>query len=121
MGRIIHFEIPADQPERAIEFYKSSFGWSFMKWDGPMPYWLVTTGTKEEPGIDGAIMPRQAPGQGVNNVIQVESLEASIDAVTKNGGEMLTPIMPIPGIGRFANAKDTEGNVFGMMQPGAPG
>lgn len=118
MGRIIHFELPADQPERAIEFYKSTFDWSFMKWEGEMPYWLATTGPKDKPGIDGAIMPRQEPGQGVSNVIEVESLEQSIEAVKRNGGEVITPIFPIPGIGRYANAKDTEGNVFGMMQPG---
>ena len=71
MGRIIHFEIPADQPERAIEFYKSTFNWTFEKWDGPMPYWMAMTGPQDQPGIYGAIMPRQAPGQGVNYVVDV--------------------------------------------------
>jgi predicted enzyme related to lactoylglutathione lyase len=119
MGRIIHFEIPADQPDRAIEFYKKTFDWSFHKWEGEMPYWLAMTGPKDQPGIDGAIMMRHAPGQGVSNVVQVDSLEKSIEAVKANGGQMITPIMPIPGIGRYANATDTEGNVFGMMQPEA--
>lgn len=117
MARVIHFEIPADQPERAIAFYQKVFDWKFQKWEGDMPYWMASTGSGEQPGIDGAVMPRQAPGQGVNNVVQVDSLEAFIEKVKANGGEMLTPILPIPGIGRFANAKDTEGNPFGMMQP----
>jgi predicted enzyme related to lactoylglutathione lyase len=117
MGRIIHFEIPADEPERAVCFYESAFNWKFQQWDGPMPYWLASTGPKEQPGIDGAIMIRQHPGQSVSNVIAVDSLEQAIEAVQKNGGEMITPILPIPGIGRYANARDTEGNVFGMMQP----
>jgi len=44
MPRPIHFEIPADRPERAVAFYEHLFGWQFQKWDGPMPYWLVRTG-----------------------------------------------------------------------------
>ena len=46
MPRPIHFEIPADQPERASAFYRDVFGWQFRKWDGPMPYWLITTGPR---------------------------------------------------------------------------
>ena len=41
MPRPIHFEVPADRPERAIAFYEQVFGWQFHKWDGPMPYWLI--------------------------------------------------------------------------------
>jgi predicted enzyme related to lactoylglutathione lyase len=54
MPRPIHFEIPADRPERAISFYQQVFGWQFQKWDGPMPYWLVKTGA-DGPGIDGGL------------------------------------------------------------------
>lgn len=117
MGRVIHFEIPADNAERAIEFYKKMFNWSFHKWDGPMPYWMIATGAKSEPGIDGAIMPRQHPGQSPNNVVQVDSIDEAMAAVKINGGELLTPKIPIPGIGFYANCKDTEGNPFGVMQP----
>ena len=42
MPRPAHFEIPAENPERAIAFYKDVFGWNFQKWDGPMPYWMIT-------------------------------------------------------------------------------
>ena len=42
MSRVVHFEISADQPDRAIRFYENTFGWQFTKWDVPMPYWLVT-------------------------------------------------------------------------------
>lgn len=51
--RIIHFEIEAEKPERAIEFYKRVFKWKVEKWKGPIEYWLITTGNKDEPGIDG--------------------------------------------------------------------
>ena len=58
MPRVVHFEIGADDPQRAIAFYEKTFGWKTTKWDGPMDYWLVTTGDEGEPGIDGAIQPR---------------------------------------------------------------
>jgi len=53
MPRPTHFEIPSDNPERAISFYEAVFGWKFQKWEGPMPYWLITTGPDSEPGING--------------------------------------------------------------------
>ena len=59
MPRVVHFEINADKPERAAAFYKKAFGWKVKKWDGPMPYWMVTTGEKGELGINGGIMNRQ--------------------------------------------------------------
>jgi catechol 2,3-dioxygenase-like lactoylglutathione lyase family enzyme len=51
MGRGIHFELNADDPERAAQFYRRVFGWTIDKWDGPEDYWLVTTGPESEPGI----------------------------------------------------------------------
>jgi predicted enzyme related to lactoylglutathione lyase len=56
--RVIHFEIHADDPKRAVEFYKKVFGWKISKWEGPAEYWLVTTGDDKQPGINGAIMHR---------------------------------------------------------------
>ena len=64
MPRVIHFELPADEPERAARFYESVFGWEITKWQGPMDYWLVTTGEEGTPGIDGAISPRESVDAG---------------------------------------------------------
>jgi predicted enzyme related to lactoylglutathione lyase len=50
MARIIHFEIPAADPERAAAFYKKVFDWQIEKWPGPMEYWMVTTGAEGSPG-----------------------------------------------------------------------
>lgn len=117
MPRPIHFEIPADNPDRAIAFYQSAFGWQFMKWEGPQPYWLITTGQKDTPGIDGGMMLRHAPSDSTVNTLQVTSLEDAIAAVTKNGGKITVPKMPIGGIGWLAYGADTEGNAFGLLQP----
>jgi predicted enzyme related to lactoylglutathione lyase len=115
MSRVVHFEIPADQPERAITFYKSVFGWQFSKWDGPMPYWMITTGPDGEPGINGGLMPR-SPESASANVIGVKSLDESIANVQKNGGRIAVPKIAIPGVGWLAYFTDPEGNLFGMMQ-----
>lgn len=42
--RVVHFEISADEPERTVKFYTSVFEWTVNKWEGPMDYWLLTTG-----------------------------------------------------------------------------
>jgi uncharacterized protein len=116
MSRVVHFEIQADQPDRAIRFYQDVFGWQFSKWDGPMPYWLIKTGPPEQPGIDGGLMPRDP--QSLNaNTIGVKSLDSMTASVEKRGGVIIVPRMPIPGVGWLAYFKDTEGNAFGMMQP----
>jgi len=117
MPRPIHFEIPAENPDRAIAFYQSAFGWQFMKWEGPQPYWLITTGPKDTPGIDGGMMLRRAPSESTVNTLQVPSLEDALAAVTKNGGKITVPKMPVAGIGWLAYCADTEGNAFGLLQP----
>lgn len=116
MARPVHFEIPADNVERAIQFYETLFGWKFTKWEGPMPYWLITTGEAAEPGINGGMMQRMHPGQGVVNTVDVQDVDASLAAALANGAELAAPKMAIPGIGWLAYCKDPEGNVFGMMQ-----
>ncbi|RSD14845.1 VOC family protein [Amycolatopsis eburnea] len=121
MPRPVHFEIHAGDPERAVAFYTSVFGWKFERW-GEAPYWVISTG--EGDGIDGGLLPRQgaapeasAPVHGFVNTIAVPDLDASLDAVTDAGGTLALPKNPVPGVGWLAYCKDTEGNVFGLLQP----
>ena len=116
MSRITHFEIPADDPERAIKFYEEVFGWRIEKWDGPIEYWMVMTGPEDEPGIDGGLARREDPATTVENFIDTKDLDASLKAVTAQGGEIFRPTMAIPGVGWLAYIKDTEGNIFGVME-----
>jgi len=121
MPRVVHFEIHATDPDRAVNFYKTLFGWEFQKWEGPMEYWLVTTGPNEQPGINGGLVRRQGEidGQAVIAyvcTVDVENLDASVQTAVDNGGQIALPKMPIPGMGWLAYCKDTEGNIFGMMQ-----
>jgi hypothetical protein len=117
MSRPVHFEIPADNPERAIEFYSSIFGWKFSKWDGPMEYWLITTGEPAEPGINGGLLRRRDPNQPCVNTITVASVDESLEAIAKGGGVCVLPKMAVPGVGWMAYCKDPDGHIFGIMQP----
>jgi predicted enzyme related to lactoylglutathione lyase len=119
MSRIIHFEIPAADPERAATFYKKVFDWQIEKWPGPMEYWMVTTGAEGSPGINGGLLRRNAPVKATTNTIGVESVDKAVDAVKAAGGKLVMPKMPIPTVGYFAYLEDTEGNLFGVMQPDA--
>ncbi len=116
MSRVIHFEINADNPERAVKFYSTVFGWKIEKWSDGQPYWLATTGAEGEMGINGAIKPRDDK-QTTVNTIGVASVDESLRAIEKAGGKVVQPKMPIPGIGEFAYCQDTEGNVFGILKP----
>ncbi|HML04417.1 MAG TPA: VOC family protein [Methanobacterium sp.] len=116
MPRVIHFEIPADDPERAIKFYEEVFGWKVQKWEGPFDYWLVTTGEEDEMGINGAIMSREM-GEMVKNTIGVDSFDEYVEKIEKAGGKMLTEKQTIPGIGTMAAFEDSEGNVSAIIEP----
>ncbi len=116
MPRVIHFEIYADEADRATKFYSEVFGWQVHKWDGPEDYWLVITGAEGEAGIDGAIMGRPEPGIAGMNYIDVDSVDDYIVKIQANGGALERPKMVIPGVGYAAVCKDTEGNPIGLFQ-----
>jgi len=115
MARVIHFELPADDFQRAAKFYEDVFGWKIEKWEGPIEYYLINTG-EDEPGIDGALTPRESPDIGVVTTVGVEDIDATVAKVTAAGGTLLRPKMAIPGVGWGANLKDSEGNIIGLMQ-----
>jgi len=130
MSRVVHFEIHAADPERAAAFYRLVFGWNINEWTIPgvevsneNRYWMVVTGSAPEPGIDGGILVRRgappADGQAVNSyvcTVGVSSVDESVGKALAAGGTLVVPKMPIKGVGWLAYCKDTEGNIFGMMQ-----
>jgi predicted enzyme related to lactoylglutathione lyase len=120
MARVVHFEIHAESPERAIAFYTAVFGWNFTHLP-QLDYWLIATG--EGAGIDGGLMRRQGPppseGQAVNAYVctlAVDDLDDAMKAGVAAGGSVALPRMPIPGVGYVGYLKDTEGNIFGLHQ-----
>lgn len=76
MPRVVHFELGAVEPERAVAFYQNVFGWSITKWEGPEDYWIVTTGPEKDPGIDGAIMQHKDAKPRTVNTVEVSSVDA---------------------------------------------
>lgn len=124
MPRVIHFEIHADDPDRACRFYAALFGWQAARWDGPTEYFVLTTGTPGAPGINGGLLrrhgPRPADGQPVNAfvcTIDVPDLDATVGQAQALGGSVAVAKMPVPGVGWLAYIKDPEGNILGLLQP----
>ncbi len=115
MPRVIHFEIPVDDPKRAVEFYEKALGWQIAKWDGPMDYWLVKAGDDAERGADGALTLRASTPHTVNTV-SVPSVDEYSERVSKAGGKITMPKSPVPGVGYLAMCEDTEGNSFGILE-----
>lgn len=112
----MHFEIYADDVERASKFYAGLFGWEINKWDGPpqMDYRLVNSG--DGPGIDGGITRRPHEGVAGVNYVHVDAIDEYLPKVQSSGGRILQPKIPIPGIGYIAICQDTEGNPIGLFQ-----
>ncbi len=116
MGRLVHFEIPSDHPEKLTSFYKEIFGWKFQKY-GEMEYWLAETGSKDKPGIDGAITQRNKNVPYSVNTIEVEDIQQAMKSIPQQGGQVLSEVMEIPSVGHFIYCKDPEGNIIGVLEP----
>jgi len=120
MGTVIHFEINAEDPQRAAEFYSKALGWQIQAWEGPLEYLLCATHAEGTPGIDGAIMRAEKRGQGTINTIEVAEIQSALKAINAAGGKQISEVQPIPTIGLFCYCEDTEGNLFGILQPEMP-
>ncbi len=122
MPRPVHFEIHAADPEKVKAFYEALFDWKIEQWAG-QPYWLIKTG--EGPGIDGGMVKRMGPAPNPSDptpviawvcTVDVPDLDSYVDKAMALGGTMALAKMPIPGVGWLAYVKDTDANIFGMMQ-----
>jgi predicted enzyme related to lactoylglutathione lyase len=117
---IVHFEIPADDVERARRFYEAAFGWKISDpWN--MDYFIVETRKPGEAGINGGLMQRKMPGQPFMNYIATASIEDSLARVEMAGGTVCLPKTEIgAGMGWIAAFQDTEGNLMGFHEPPPP-
>jgi predicted enzyme related to lactoylglutathione lyase len=129
---IVHFEIPADNPERAAKFYRELFGWDINRFEGSsegmeyrdenFEYWMVKTvptdagGRPSEPGVNGGLMRRMYPNQPPVNYISVESVDDFVRKAERLGAKVLMGKSPVPGMGWFAQLTDTEGNLFAIWE-----
>ena len=118
MPRVVHFEVYADDMDRASKFYGDVFGWTVTRidLDGGAAYWLIDTGEEPKEGINGGMMPRPTP-EAINTVVlDVPSVDEYVEKITGGGGSILVPKFAVPGVGYAAYFKDTEGNPFGIFE-----
>jgi uncharacterized protein len=121
MPTVQHFEIPADDVERASKFYTVVFEWNMQKLANPedpsKDYWFFDT--KDEngnKGIGGGLMKRQAPEHSVTNYITVPSVDDYVSKIEKAGGKVIMPKTEIPEMGFILVFLDTENNMFGLYE-----
>lgn len=126
MSRVVHFEIQADDVERAKAFYTAAFGWSFQDWGAVAgsTYWGIVTGPEDVPGINGGLQQRPAPapaaGQGTNAFVctmGVDDYDEVERRILEAGGQVALPKMALTGMAWQGYYLDTEGNTFGIHQP----
>ena len=123
-ARVVHFDIGADDPERASRFYQNVFGWEIHKYEGegPMEYWLIKTGSESEPGINGGLHKRETAASRGDEpaafecTIGVDDIDGYAGKIAPAGGKILMEKMGMKGVGWFVHAEDTEGNHFSLMQ-----
>ena len=125
MDKVVHFEIPADDIDRAKSFYGSIFGWQLqtLQMEGGEYTIAMTTPIDEqsqmptEPGaINGGMMRREEHTPSPIITIGVGAIDDALEEITSHGGSTVTPRTPIPGMGAFAYFKDPEGNVMGLWE-----
>jgi uncharacterized protein len=121
-GKVVHFEIPYDDGDRARRFYGEIFGWELSEMPG-MDYTLVVTGPSGDRGpteagyINGGMMARSAgPATGPVVVMDVESIDDALGKVEGAGGSVVVPKQPVGEMGFTAYVKDPEGNVVGLWE-----
>ena len=126
---VVHFEMPADDPEKLADFYRQLFGWQIDKMDlGGMEYWTLVTGPTDENGmpsqpgmINGGLSKREMQGQTPVNYVNVESVDQYVEKGKSLGASVATGKMAVPGMGWYAMLIDPQGNPIGVWQtdPGA--
>ena len=119
MSRVIHFELPVDDIERASSFYKEVFGWHTQAGDPGEGYWLVTTGPDDTPGINGGFIARKFAPQLVN-ILGVDSVDDAVKRAEAAGAKLVRAKKEIPTVGWAAYIEDTEGNVVGLFEAASP-
>ena len=124
MDKVVHFEIPAGDLDRAQRFYRDTFGWEIAK--VPMPeveYYIANTVAtdpqgmpKESGAINGALMRREESGESPIIVINVSSVAEYLERVERGGGRLVVAAQKVGDMGLYARIYDTEGNVIGLWQ-----
>lgn len=126
MNPVVHFEMPYENPERLVKFYKQAFGWQMQKFGKEMGNYITATTTEtdenrmiKKPGaINGGFFPKQPKGPTQPSVvIAVDDIKQAMKKVADAGGKVIGEPAEIPGIGQYVSFTDTEGNRVSLLQP----
>ncbi|MFE9500639.1 VOC family protein [Streptomyces collinus] len=114
MPRLVHFEIPAQDPEGLAGFYRSTLGWSATPFAPLGEYMIIRANNSHE--INGGIAHSSTlpSGKGLN-IFEVEDIEAVADIAIGNGGKLVQPMHIVPTVGWRAYLADPQGNTFGII------
>ncbi|MBI5870837.1 MAG: VOC family protein [Actinobacteria bacterium] len=113
-GQLIHFEIPADDPAKLADFYRTVLGWSIGEPQAGMGDYRLIQVSGDGDAVGGGLYKRTEPDQGRVDYFDVDSIEESAAQVKENGGQVLIEKMAVPQMGYFALCLDPEGNPFGL-------
>ena len=126
MNKVVHFEIPADDLDRAKTFYSQLFGWRVQDWplaDGSVYVGARTvevdeaTSLPKEPGaINGGIVKRDGISRTPQVTVNVASIDEYLQKVMTAGGGVLKGKTAIENMGYYAYVSDTEGNLLGLWE-----
>ncbi|HXX54523.1 MAG TPA: VOC family protein [Methanoregula sp.] len=116
MPTIVHFDVAAEDPERAKKFYAALFQWKFESYPAMQYNIIATENLDGSPGVGGGLGKRMAPSQRITNYFGVASIDAAMKQVKTLGGTVVTGKMAVPSMGYLANCTDTEGNPFGLWE-----
>ena len=123
MAKIVHFDMSANDIDRAKRFYESLFDWEFTLLPGPEEYHIIATkGLDGSEGLGGGMAKRRQPGEGITNFVEVESIDESLKLAQQLGGAIVQDKTEIPGIAYIGVISDTEQNEVGVIEgiPGSP-
>lgn len=122
MGRVVHFEVPFDDAERALAFYRDVFDWQITSMP-EMQYNIASTGPTDEAGmptevgfIGGGLMQRQDPVRTPVITMEVDDIDATLRTIQQRGGATVAPKMAVGEMGFAAYFTDSEGNLLGLWQ-----
>ena len=119
---IVHFDIPANDPEKLKMFYSELFNWKIFRAPGPIDYWMIETVPVDEqgmtirPGVNGGMYKKEQSELKPVNYILIEDIDEHILKIKNLGGTITRPKQEVPGVGWIALAVDPEGNAFAIMQ-----
>ncbi len=123
-SRVVHFELPADNVERAKSFYKTAFGWEISAFPGPVEYHMVNTTEVDQKtqqptkvgAINGGMTKRNNEVKNTVITIDTQDIDATLKNIEKLGGHTVQKKQPVADMGFTAYFKDTEGNIVGLWQ-----